>query len=79
MNASERTADSQSTTGAPMAPSKRRRPASPPEELTIRERIRRAGAEEAQERHRRQVVAMARLIRRAAILHEERSGARDQG
>ena len=60
-----------------MAPRKSGR-AAPPEPLTIHERIRRVRADEAQERHRRQVVSVARFIRRAAILHEEKTAGRDR-
>jgi hypothetical protein len=40
--------------------------------------LREAAAAEAQERHRRQVAAMARLIRRAAISREESSDGPDR-
>ena len=49
-----------------------------PAQLTIRERIRRTAADEAQDRHHRQVVAIARLIRRAATLQEEDAAREDR-
>jgi hypothetical protein len=54
-----------------MSPHRPERQAGTPAQLTVRERIRRAAAEEAQDRHHRQVVAIARLIRRAATLQAE--------
>jgi hypothetical protein len=61
-----------------MSPEGPGRSAGTPAQLTVRERIRRAAAEEAQERHHRQVVAIARLIRRAATLREENAAREDR-
>jgi hypothetical protein len=61
-----------------MSPNKRGRPTTMPDQLTINERIRQAGADEAQDLHRRQVIAMARLIRRAAIVRDEKAAGRER-